>query len=229
MKRKQNKPMKTVKPPTRIVVCGKGTLAIKVANWFLRNKDYQLLYIVPVIPEPTWTKSLVSWASDNRINVIKTGDYSDLPLFKADGETIDLVVSVFYDKIFKQEFITKCKKIINIHNAPLPRYRGVSPINWALKNNEQKHGVTIHEIIDGIDQGPIISQVEFSIYPDFDEVKDVYRRSLVFAWTLFKQTMPLINRIKSVHQDEGNASYYSKKQNSLLGARNGFTRKKIKS
>src|SRR5690606_15634116 len=101
---------------------------------------------------------------------------------------VDLAISVFYDKILKPWFIDSCGRILNVHNGPLPRYQGVSPINWALKNGEHEHGVTIHELTAGIDSGPIVSQVTYSIYPEIDEVIDVYHRALEYAWLLFKQT-----------------------------------------
>jgi methionyl-tRNA formyltransferase len=111
-----------------------------------------------------------------------------------------------------------------LHNAPLPKYRGVSPINWALKNGEIEHGLTIHEITPGIDDGPIIAQLKYSIYPEFDEVIDVYKRSLEYGWTLFQQTMPLIDNVQARPQNDSQASYYSKLDNPRLGDRSGFTR-----
>jgi methionyl-tRNA formyltransferase len=131
---------------------------------------------------------------------------------------------VFYDKIIKAWFIARCAQILNLHNGPLPRYRGVSPINWALKNNESKHGVTIHEITPGIDDGPIIAQLEYSIYPEFDEVRDVYARAVEYGWVLFQQTIPLIEQIEPLPQDNSLSTYYSAKQNQFLGERRSFTR-----
>ena len=209
------------------VVMGKGDLAIKVANWFLHSEKYKLAAVVPVMPEPTWTQSLATWSKDNHVPVIESGHYKDLPQLAVADEKIDLVVSVFYDKIIKAWFIDRCSRIINLHNGPLPKYRGVSPINWALKNEECEHGATIHEITPGIDDGPIIGQVKYSIYPEFDEVVDVYRRSLEYGWTLFQQTIPLLDMIKARQQNHEEASYYSKLDNPLLGERSDFTRQAV--
>src|SRR5258708_2170797 len=159
-----------------VIVLGKGSLAIKVAQWFHANSEYKLLMVVPVIPEPTWTDSFTSWAREAQVPFMESGHYKDILDVTKNNWSIDLAVSVTYDKIIKEWFINKCKRIINIHNGPLPQYRGVSPINWALKNKETTHGVTIHEITPGIDDGPIISQINFSIYSEFDEVLDVYKR-----------------------------------------------------
>jgi methionyl-tRNA formyltransferase len=205
----------------QVVVLGKGKLAIKVAQWFYNHKEYELLLIVPVIPEPNWTTSISEWATKNNIPLIKSGHYKDIPV----DIQIDLAISVTYDKIIKKSFIDRCNRIINIHNSPLPKYRGVSPINWALKNNEKDHGVTIHEITPGIDDGPIWGQVKFPIYPKVDEVKDVYRRCLDFGWTLFKTVIPLIDQITPTLQTDSQATYYDLSKNDLLGERRFFTKK----
>lgn len=206
------------------LVMGKGDLAIRVADWFLRSEEYELVAIVPVMPEPVWTKSLASWGRRNGVQVIESGHYKDLPGISTVEGGVDLAVSVFYDKIIKGWFIDKCKKIINLHNGPLPKYRGVSPINWALKNEEHEHGITIHEITPGIDDGPIISQLKYSIYPKFDEVIDVYKRALEYGWILFEQTIPLIDKIIPRQQTHDEASYYSKFDNPALAERSNFTR-----
>ena len=213
----------------RTVVLGKGTLAVKIANWFLESADYDLRHVVPVVPEPGWTESLSAWASTHGVSVVESGHWRDLPGAAAlaeDGPPVrhDLGISVFYDKILPAEFIARFDRLLNLHNGPLPRYRGVSPINWALKNGETTHGVTIHEITRGIDSGPIVAKLEYSIYPEFDEVADVYERALEYGWVLFRQTMPMLDRIRARPQDEAQTTYYSATDKELLDERSGFTR-----
>lgn len=207
-----------------VILLGKGDLAIRVASWFLESEKYELVAVVPVMPEPTWAPSLAKWAKAHNIPIVASGHYRDLPGVTNAEWSVDLAMSVFYDKIIKAWFIDKCKKIINLHNGPLPKYRGVSPINWALKNEEVEHGVTIHEITPGIDDGAILGQVKYSIYPKFDEVIDVYKRSLEYGWTLFQQTLPLVEKIQPRKQDEAEATYYNKGDNARLEERSGFTR-----
>ena len=200
-----------------VVVLGKGDLCIKICEWF--KKHEKLSYVVPVIPEPHWTESLVDWCELNQIDYVKSGNYRELP----NSNKIDLAFSCFYDKIVKNDFIEKCTRILNLHNSPLPLYRGMRPINWALKDNRQKHGVTIHEITPGIDDGPIVSQVIFSIYPDFEEVEDVYLKALNYGYTLFRETMPILDNIEAKKQT-GEIIYHSSLDNNLLGDREGHRR-----
>jgi len=205
------------------VVLGKGTLAIRIAEWFRQSERYRLDGVVPVVPEPTWTDSLTEWAREHGVRCVESGHWADLA-GPGGGPVADLAVSVFYDRILPGSFLERCGRILNVHNGPLPRYRGVSPINWALKNGERSHGVTIHEITPGIDDGPIVAQLEYSIYPEIDEVEGVYARALRYGWTLFEQTMPLLDRIEATPQDEKQATYYSAAEDERLGERRSFTR-----
>jgi methionyl-tRNA formyltransferase len=207
-----------------VIVMGKGTLAGKVADWFRDSAEYEILCVVPNMPESSWTLSLKDWAERNKRSYISTGKVADIPGVKSDDWRVDLAISVTYDKIIRQWFIDKCDKIINIHNGPLPRYRGVNPVNWALKNDEREHGVTIHEITPGIDDGPIVSQAIFPVNPAVDEVVDVYERSLHFGWKLFKETMPKLWTIDAKRQDESKAEYFSAEDFSRLEERSYFTR-----
>ena len=205
-----------------VVLLGKGDLAIRIGDWFLKNAHlgYTLKCVVPVTPEPTWTGSLSMWAEEEGIPVVWTGHYNSI----VDGP-IDIGISVFYDKIIKPSFINKCRRLLNIHNSPLPLYRGVSPINWALKDERTEHGVTLHEITPGIDDGPIISQLKYSIYPDVEEVEDVYQRAINYGFTLFEQTMPILDKISPREQDESEVIYHPSSEDHLLGDRRYFNRK----
>jgi methionyl-tRNA formyltransferase len=71
----------------------------------------------------------------------------------------DLFISVASSIIFKEELI-KIPRLdcINIHHAPLPRYRGMMPNFWQIYHGESEVGITIHRINKGIDTGDIIIQ-----------------------------------------------------------------------
>jgi methionyl-tRNA formyltransferase len=54
---------------------------------------------------------------------------------------------------------------INVHGAPLPKYRGLMPAFWALRNGETKTAVTVHDLGAKLDDGDILLQREVSISP----------------------------------------------------------------
>lgn len=202
----------------KTILLGKGNLAIKIGEWFLKSPKYELICVIPDVPEPTWNDSLIQWCQNNKMRYLESGDYRYFI------EKIDLAISVFYGKIIKKEFIDRCGKIINLHNGPLPKYRGVRPINWALKNRETTHGVTIHQITPGIDDGPIYGQVIYPIYPEIEEVLDVYVKSLYYGYQLFLDVISKLDKITPIEQDHSLATYYSNKENYLLKERESWTR-----
>lgn len=208
----------------QVVLLGKGELAIRIAEWFQGHRDYEMACVVPVVPEPTWTDSITAWCEANGVAFVESGSYEDIPGVRSPSWHTDLAISVFSDRILPQWFIAKCSRILNLHNGPLPRYRGIAPINWALKNGESEHGVTIHEITPEIDAGPILAQLRYLIHPEFDEVIDVYRRALRYGYVLFENTMPILDRITPSPQEDSQATYYSMADCEGLAERRDFTR-----
>ena len=76
----------------------------------------------------------------------------------------DLLISILGNQIFKDPIINLAPKgCLNLHTALLPKYRGLMPTFWVLKNNEKKTGVSVFYVDKGIDSGPIIVQKEVVI------------------------------------------------------------------
>lgn len=76
----------------------------------------------------------------------------------------DIIVSILGNQIFKSQLINiPSKGCINLHTALLPKYRGLMPTFWVLKNNEKFTGVSVFFMDEGIDSGPIIIQKKIKI------------------------------------------------------------------
>lgn len=90
----------------------------------------------------------------------------------------DLLVLAFVTQFVPKEMIDMSTRGgINYHPSLLPKYRGGSAINWAIISGETETGVTIHQIDEGVDTGPIILQEKVGIAPD-DTVKSLYFKKL---------------------------------------------------
>lgn len=73
------------------------------------------------------------------------------------AESIDLVVSVSASQIFKADVLaTPPLGCINLHNAPLPRYRGMLPNFWQLYYREHESVLTIHQMVEDLDRGDVL-------------------------------------------------------------------------
>lgn len=68
-------------------------------------------------------------------------------------------VLVSYGKIVPQSIINLFTPgIVNVHPSLLPRYRGPSPIESAIRNGDSKTGVSIMQLSKDMDAGPVYSQ-----------------------------------------------------------------------
>ena len=52
---------------------------------------------------------------------------------------------------------------LNLHTAPLPKYRGLMPTFWAMLNGETNTAVSVFLVDEGIDSGPIYVQKPVNI------------------------------------------------------------------
>ena len=84
-----------------------------------------------------FSKSLISVLKKNNIQYYKIGNNinskNNIDFIRS--KKIDLIVSILGSQIFKNEIIkTPPFGIINLHTSLLPKYRGIMPTFWVLKN-----------------------------------------------------------------------------------------------
>lgn len=101
-------------------------------------------------------------------------------------EKIDLIVSISASEIFKEKILSSPKLgCINMHNAPLPKYRGMLPNFWQMYHDEEYSVLTIHTMTSKIDDGKIIYQQSTDIKPgySFDDLAMITKeRSALALW-----------------------------------------------
>jgi methionyl-tRNA formyltransferase len=79
----------------------------------------------------------------------------------------DLLISMSCPQIIGKKVRARfLKGCINVHGAPLPKYRGLMPAFWALRNNEQETAVSVHDLADKLDNGDILLQMKVPITKD---------------------------------------------------------------
>ncbi len=122
----------------------------------------------------------------------------------------DLLVSILGNQIFKSPLLNLAPKgCINLHTALLPKYRGLMPTFWVLKNNEKKTGVSVFYVDEGIDSGPIILQKEVEIGDRTQEELIIYTKKI--GMEVIAKSIDLIQKeeVKLIKNDSLNKSYYS--------------------
>ncbi|MDB6056824.1 MAG: Methionyl-tRNA formyltransferase [Verrucomicrobiales bacterium] len=76
----------------------------------------------------------------------------------------DYIVVIAYGQILPRAILDTPKfGCVNVHTSLLPQYRGAAPIQAALLNGDPETGVTIMQMDEGLDTGPILSQHPIAI------------------------------------------------------------------
>jgi methionyl-tRNA formyltransferase len=147
-------------------------------------------------------------ASRYNIPVLQPNQLTEItPTIKALGSVTGVLVS--YGKIVPQSIIDLFTPgIINVHPSLLPKYRGPSPIESAIKNGDETTGVTIMQLSARMDAGPIYAAKLHSL-SGTETRPELYHALADIGTNLLLETLPTVidGTRQPVPQDEGQASY----------------------
>jgi len=114
----------------------------------------------------------------------------DLSRFFMNISEPSLVVSAHNTYIFPLQVVKNpALKIINLHNALLPKHAGYHAPSWAIFDMEETSGITWHEVIAEIDRGGIITQSEMPI-GERTTALDLTMRCADLGIESFKEILP---------------------------------------
>jgi methionyl-tRNA formyltransferase len=78
----------------------------------------------------------------------------------------DVSVVAAYGKILPKDVLeVPPHGSLNVHGSLLPRFRGAAPIQWAIASGDDKTGVCLMKMDEGMDTGPVIARAEIPITP----------------------------------------------------------------
>ena len=105
------------------------------------------------------------WAFEKRIPLLQPATLSEPTLVRDLKESAsDLFVVASYGKILPASLLSiPIHGGINVHPSLLPRYRGASPICWAILNGDRTTGVSVIRMVKEVDTGDILLQKEVEI------------------------------------------------------------------
>jgi len=124
----------------------------------------------------------------------------------------DFFLVASFAKILKKELIAiPPKGTIGVHPSLLPKYRGASPIQSAILNDERETGTTLFLIDEKVDHGPIITSDELQVTSD-DTYATLEEKLAELSAKLAVETLPkyLAGEIEPQTQNESEATYTKK-------------------
>lgn len=190
----------------------KGMRGGSIVHWTLRT--FGLRVTVRLAWRTLWARLCA------RSGFVGMAERAGIPVFRADSpndahvvewvgkEAID-VVFITVGHIIKPPLLSAVRRaVINKHGGLLPAYRGLLPVFWTLLHKQIPIGVTVHEVVEKIDAGRILTQRS---YPTF-------RGSVSKAYEVIYADMPelLVTALEVLNGGQARtvdmprtASYYS--------------------
>lgn len=120
----------------------------------------------------------------------------------------DIMILSAYGQYIPENLINIPKHgILNVHPSLLPKYRGSSPIQYAILNGDKETGVTIMLLNDEMDKGDILSQQKCLI--DNQNYQELSLKLSDIGGDLLIKTIPnwISGKIKAIKQKESEAVY----------------------
>lgn len=108
----------------------------------------------------------------------------------------DCAIVAAYGRILPLEVLNAPKfGCINVHASILPQYRGPAPIQWAIRNGDKTVGVSIMQLSEGLDEGPVYATDAFAM--DFS-----WNKADLFAQMADRGGSLLVSTLRRI-EDEG--------------------------
>ncbi|WP_438013939.1 methionyl-tRNA formyltransferase [Sorangium sp. So ce315] len=80
---------------------------------------------------------------------------------------VDVALVIAYGRILPKAVLEAPRRgCMNLHASILPRYRGAAPITWAIVGGEAETGVSLMQMDEGMDTGPVHAVHRIPIGPD---------------------------------------------------------------
>ena len=153
-----------------IVYLGTPDFAVLPLKSIVERGKYNVVGVVTNKDKPVGRKKVLT-APPVKVFATEKG----IPVFQYDKSRLegradlkalnpDVMITCAFGQILSQEILDIPRLgVINIHASLLPKYRGASPIHYAILNGEKTTGITIMKTDIGIDTGDIILQKSIQI------------------------------------------------------------------
>ncbi|MCM3667701.1 methionyl-tRNA formyltransferase [Mesobacillus maritimus] len=200
---------------TKIVFMGTPDFSVPVLQQLLHD-GYEVIAVVTQPDRPVGRKRVMT-PPPVKVEAVKQG----IPVYQPEkirkqeelNEILalqpDLIVTAAFGQILPKQLLESPKYgCINVHASLLPKLRGGAPIHYAIINGEDKTGITIMYMVEKLDAGDILTQVEVPI-EEHDNVGTLHDKLSAAGAKLLSETVPklLEGEIKPLKQNDEEATF----------------------
>jgi methionyl-tRNA formyltransferase len=200
---------------TRIVFMGTPDFSVPVLRRII-DDGYEVIGVVTQPDRPVGRKKVLT-PPPVKVEALKHG----IPVYqpekirqKEEMEKIlslnpDLIITAAFGQILPKEILeAPAHGCINVHASLLPELRGGAPIHYALIQGKKKTGITIMYMVEKLDAGDILTQVEVEITEE-DNVGTLHIKLSIAGAALLSETLPnlLQGKLTPIPQDNEKATF----------------------
>ncbi len=196
----------------RIGVAATPDVAIPSLDW-LADSEHDLVRVITQPDRPSGrgqsvkSSSVSNWASTHAIELVKPDSIEELD---SALEGLDLLITIGFGRILPKKSLAIPRfGCINLHFSLLPKYRGAAPVQRAIEMGETQTGVTVFQLDEGMDTGPIYSSLAINISPSHRSYELLSDLSVVGVRALSQALTEIENGVTPVPQS-GQASFAKK-------------------
>jgi methionyl-tRNA formyltransferase len=121
----------------------------------------------------------------------------------------DVAVVLAYGRILPAKVLDAPRRgCMNLHASLLPRYRGAAPIQWAIMEGETTTGISLMQMDEGLDTGPVYAERSLPIMPD-DDAGTLSAKLAELAARVVREDLPkaVSGELALVPQDHARATF----------------------
>jgi len=192
---------------TRVVYLGTPEIAVPPLRALVKaGCNVQLVITRPDVRRArgsTTSPSPVKLAAQE-LGIRVSESLDDLVSFAGTHDLLGVVVA--YGALIPMNILSVVP-MINVHFSLLPRWRGAAPVERALLAGDERTGVCIMRVVEGLDQGEVYARSEIPIYDD-DTLDSLRSKLLVESMPLLVSAV--VNGCGVGSQQIGEVSYARK-------------------
>lgn len=158
----------------RVVFLGTGEIALPTLKFLMECPKYELVGVVTQPDKPVGRKQVVTppqvkvLAEAKGIPVEQPRRVrKEAALQAIDAWQGDVFVVMAYGQILPNALLEMPRlACVNLHASLLPRHRGAAPIQAAIRDGDERSGITVMHVAEGLDTGDILLQHDFPLEAD---------------------------------------------------------------
>ncbi len=202
--------------PLKVVYFGSGRFAVRPLAKLIETAGVTVAAVVTQPDRPAGRAGLLKrspvadLAADRKLKLLQPKTYKKDPEVERQLRELgaDVFVVASYGKILPGSILNIPRLgSWNLHGSILPKFRGASPIQWAILAGDKTSGVSLTLMDDDLDHGPVLATVEQPIGSG-DTFGSLEERLSIAAAQLLADNLPKIAAgAKGTPQDHANATY----------------------